>query len=275
MKDDDINKKIDLGLKKKKLQEKFGMTFSGTREDLSHEMEEEWLNYIEKFEEQWEKHETISVWEYIRKPICKSVSELSEKEIPTELDALLELMQNNGVSLSALGEVEDKELYRFITEELFPYEMDNMRVAGMQSCFTYEDFHPNATLDIEHAFEYLLTSTFRKSSNVSGTGYDLLYIDTDNYLDSDNNRIEKETIEKQITDFLNSFDYFKIVSNEITSITINEQKTDAELLFQIHYKGCFDNNPESIDYKGLGTLKLKPSEYGGWSIYHINMPGLR
>ncbi len=275
MKNKDLNKKIDLGLKKKKLQEKFGMEFSGANENISAEMETEWLNYIEKFEEQWEKHETISVWERIGKPNCRPIGELSEKEMATELEGLLELMELNGVSLSTICEVEDKELYRFIIEELFQYEMDDMRVAGMQTCFTYEEFHPNAKLDIEQAYEYLLTSTLRKRMNVSGTGYDLLYIDTNNFMDLNNNRIDKGTIEKQITDFLNSFDYFKLVSNEIADININEQETDAELIFSIHYEGCFNNNPESIKYKGDGTLNLKPSEYGGWDIYNINMPGLK
>ena len=275
MENDNINKKIDLGLKKKDLKEKFGMTFSGASEDLSPEMEMEWLNYIEKFEEQFAEHKTISVWERIGKPDCRPVNELSENEITTQLDALFELMQQNGVSLSTICEVEEKELYRFITEELFPYEMDDMRIEGMQNCFTYEEFHPNVKLDIEQAYDYLLTSTLRKSKNVSGAGYDLLYIDTNNFLDSNNNKIEKEIIEKQITDFLNSFDYFEIVTNEITDISINEQETDAKLIFQIHYKGCFSNNAESIDYKGQGTLKLKPSEYGGWDIYHMNMPGLK
>jgi hypothetical protein len=49
-----------------------------------------------------------------------------------------------------------KKLYRFIAEELFFHEMNNVRVKGMVTCFIYEEFHPNAKLDIEDAYEYFL-----------------------------------------------------------------------------------------------------------------------
>lgn len=275
MKKDVWDKKIDLGLKKKALEEKFGMSFSETNENLSPDLEMQWLNYIEKFEEQWAKQEMITVWECLGKPKVKPVIKLTDKELSEELDALFELMVLNGLSLSTICEVEERELYRFITEELFPYEMEDMRIAGMQTCFTYEEFHPNAKYDIEQAYDYLLTSTLGKYKNVDGIGYDLLYIDTENHLDAKNNAISKQVITKKINNFLDSFDYFEIISNKITDIKINEEETDAELNFQIHYKGCFNNNAEFMEYQGKGKLMLKPSEYGGWDIYQLNLPGLQ
>lgn len=52
-------------------------------------------------------------------------------------------------------------------------------------------------------------------------------------------------------------------------------KTDATLSFTIDYKGCFNNSSEFVAYKGNGIFRLKPTEYGGWDIYHINIPGLK
>jgi hypothetical protein len=268
------NKKIDLGIKKKELEEKFGMVFSGINEELSTELEYEWLNYIEEFEEQYAAQKTTTVWDYIGKPEYKIVQELSNDEISEELNALLELMQIKGISLNTLSEVDDRELYRFITEELFIYEIDDMHIPGMQNCFTYEDFHPNAQLDIEQAYDYFLTFTLGKSPNVGGTGYDLLYIDTENHLNKNGEKMDSVAIETFLNNFLNTFDFFKIESHKITNIVINSEKNEALLKFNIQYKGCFNQSSETIPFKGEGTFKLKPSEYGGWSIYSIEMPGL-
>ena len=117
--------------------------------------------------------------------------------------------------------------------------------------------------------------TLAKSKNIGGEGYDLLYIDTNNYHDVEGNPLDKKHVQNSINNFLHSFDYFEIISNKIKNITINEEKTDAELSFDIHYKGCNNNNTEAVDFKGNGTFRLKPSEYGGWDVYHITMPGLK
>jgi hypothetical protein len=268
------NKKIDLGIKKKEMEEKFGMVFSGINEELSTELEYEWLDYIEKFEEHCATLKTTTVWEYIGKPEYKIVNELSNDEILVELNALLELMQIKGVSLNTICEVENYELYRFITEELFPYEIDDMHIPGMQTCFTYEDFHPNAQLDIEQAYDYFLTFTLGKSPNVGGTGYDLLYIDTENYFNKIGEKIDSLALITFLNNYLNAFDFFTIESHKITNIAINSEKNEALLKFNIQYKGCFNQSSETIPFKGEGTFKLKPSEYGGWSIYSIEMPGL-
>ena len=40
--------------------------------------------------------------------------------------------------------------YRFITEELFEHEMDDVHVKGMFTHFTYEEFHPNHDYDLRY-----------------------------------------------------------------------------------------------------------------------------
>jgi hypothetical protein len=80
---------------------------------------------------------------------------------------------------------------------------------------------------------------------------------------------------KTINTFLDSFDYFEFITNEIKTIAINEDKTDAKLTFEVEYKGCFNNSPEFVVFKGIGYLQLKPSEYEGWDIYHIQLPGMK
>jgi hypothetical protein len=110
--------------------------------------------------------------------------------------------------------------------------------------------------------------------NFGGDGYDLLYIDTENYKDENGETVEKKRVVDAINNFLASFDSFEIIKNEIKNVELNDDETDATINFYIHYKGLFDKSKDAFDFKGNARFKLKPSEYGGWGIYQIDLPGL-
>lgn len=271
--DDYYNKKIDNGLKKKELEEKYGAHFSEFNE-LPPEMENQWLNSIEEFEKQFDNAKRTTVWEYMDKPDYKTKDELKPFEISHELERLFELLEKSNISLSTLCEVEDAELYRFITEELFQHEMDDIRIPGMTCNFIYEEFHPNAKLDIKDAIDYFFRMTMGKMENIGGDGYDLLYIDTENHQDSDGNKIDKQKVVNCINSFLDSFDTFEVVTYNEKTFEINQEETDAKVSFTLHYRGLYENSSETFDFKGDGNFWLKPGQYGGWEMYHIDLPGL-
>lgn len=269
-----IDDEIDNGLKKKELEEKFGAKFS-SMSDMPPEIEKEWLNSIEDFEEQYRKAKKVTVLEKIGNPKFKKIETLREEEVPKELVRLLNILNKNQVSLETLADVDENELYRFITEELFVHKMDDIKIDGMITCFTYEEFHPNARLNIEHAFDYFFRFTMAKGKRIGGEdGYDMLYIDTDNYEDANGKVLDKGRVKKTINNFLNSFDRFEIISIEIQSCGINKEENDALIKFFIHYRGLFDNSNELVEFKGNAAFKFRPSIYGGWEIYNIDFPGL-
>ena len=273
--DQEIDRKIDNELKKRDLTEKYGASFSNINDDLSPEIENIWLNNIEEFEKQYEKAKLTTVWEYIGKPEYRKITEINESEISPRLNELFDLLDKNNISLDTICDVEEKELYRFITDELFEHEMDDMRIPGMTSCFIYEEFHPNAKNEIERAIDYFFRVTMAKMKNIGGEGYDLLYIDEQNFCDIDGNTIDKEKVIKSINTFLDSFDSLSIVTYDVKSLAINKEEEDACVDFHICYRGVFDGTAQYVEYKGDGSFKLHPSEYGGWSIYQIDMPGLK
>lgn len=269
-----IDIKIDNELKKKELSEKYGAFFGKGDADLPPEIESAWLNYVDEFEKQFENVGRTTVWEYIGKPVCQKITELNKNEISSKLNELYDLLNKNNIVLDTICDVEEEELYRFITEELFEHEMDDMRIPGMTSCYIYEEFHPNAEHDIESAIDYFFKMTMGKMKNIGGTGYDLLYIDEENYCDANGNAIDKEKVKKSINDFLDSFDLFNIDTYKVKTVVVNETKDDALIEFIICYRGIFKGTKQFVEFNGSGRFKLRPSEFGGWGIYHIDMPGL-
>jgi len=268
------NKKIDIGLKKKELEEKYGAQFF-EQSEIPPEMESAWLKNIEKFEEQYAHHKKTTVYKAIGQPAYKKIKDIELSELPMELERIHELLFKGNISLDTLCEVDDYELYRFITEELFPHEMDNMNMPGMMNCFIYEEFHPNADYDIRHAVDYFFRFTLAKMEKVGGEGYDMLYVDTKHYINSKGEELSEEKVVNTINNFLKSFDTFKVITNVFENISINPEETEASFHFSIEYQGLLDSSEEAYTFKGKGLFKLRPSEYGGWSIYHMDLPGLK
>jgi hypothetical protein len=78
---DYYDKKIDIELKRKALSEKYGAHFGETNTELPAEIEEAWLNSVEKIERQYENAKSTTVWEYIGKPAYRKITELNQNEI--------------------------------------------------------------------------------------------------------------------------------------------------------------------------------------------------
>ncbi|MEF8811567.1 MAG: hypothetical protein V5A47_11630 [Bacteroidales bacterium] len=272
-KDENNEKKDNNQRKKREIEKKYGAKFSN-HSNLPPDIEAEWLKHIEKFEEQFNQGKRTTLWEFLGKPGFIPFNEIKASELTAELKRLTNIMNKKNIILDTICEVEDEELYRFITEELFNQEMDDIQIEGMVSHFIYEEFHPNPGLDIEEAYEYLLTSMMNKSEDVMNGGYDFLYLDDEKYVDSKGRKKEGELVKKKITDFLDSFDYFNLLMEEIKDIRINEEKTSAELDFYIHFDAYYGGTSGKMTFKGKGNFWLRPGEYGGWSIYHMNMPGI-
>lgn len=270
--DKDIDKIIDNGLKRNALMEKYGAVFGG-ESSLDPELEAQWLDYLEAFESRYENAARITLFKLVGEPTFKPLNELTDEEFPKELDRLYQLLIEHEISFDTLADVDDREIYRFIIEELFYEEMDDLQIPGLMSCFIYEDFHPNATLDIELAIDTFFISTLGKDDNISGTGYDFTYIDTENYLNAEGKEIPKEQIERQITNFLKSFDSFEIIKRDVVDFQVNEDETDAIVKMDMAYIAWIEKGKAHEKYSGIAVLKLQPSPYGGWGIYQIDMPG--
>ncbi|MCB0060960.1 MAG: hypothetical protein KDE19_02550, partial [Caldilineaceae bacterium] len=133
--------------KRQELAKRYGAAFGETESSLPVDVEAEWLDYVEEFERQFESAGRISVREYLGYPIVVSLSTIAPQHLNAELNQLLEFMYLHGVAVHFLSDVDDGEAYRFIVEELFEEEIDDIRIPGMMTNFIYEEFHPNDEYD--------------------------------------------------------------------------------------------------------------------------------
>jgi hypothetical protein len=137
---DEIRRRIQVALsqaKKEKLHDKYGMEFEYTDSRLSPDEENEWLDHVLEFEKQFEQAKSITVRERIGNPPIQPLSELPLYALDEAVTALLELLAAHSIAVDFLGDVDELEAYRYLTEELLDEEMDDIRIEGMMTHFTY------------------------------------------------------------------------------------------------------------------------------------------
>lgn len=271
--DDDFQDRIQRIIndkKKDELRDKYGMQFEWHSDEFPPEAEGEWLDYITEFEQQFENAKQIAVRELIGNPTIKPLSEIPESELEAELDNLLELLARNNIAIEFIHEQDDRETYRFITEELLDEMTDDIHLPGMTSHFIYEEFHPNDEDDATQAVEEFCFALFEQEFK----DWNSMYYHTlshENLLDAQGNAIDLEQFKKLVAGFYEENPVILDHSVKVAKVTINGDRAAAEAL--TIWRVIPKNESAVIRKEGLSKFKLERCVYGGWDIFQANVAG--
>ena len=117
--------------------------------DLHEALENEFLQSVLAYKKKLEENKKIKVFNKLGKPQqFKPVDKISNKNIDNEWIALHDYLYENGIYFYLRNQnVSSRELYRFVTEELFELEIENIDTPGMMNCFIYDEFYPDLKYD--------------------------------------------------------------------------------------------------------------------------------
>lgn len=109
------------------------------------EIENQFLKYVMALEAQSMHPVFTTVFKKIESPShFKPVNEIADTRIDAAFEGLLKYLNDHGISLTWCSpKVTSKELYRFIVEELFQKQIDDIRIPGVVDCFIYDEFYPD------------------------------------------------------------------------------------------------------------------------------------
>ena len=259
--------RIENELLKLKMQAERGAIFYGG-EELPPEMENEWLKNIQLFEEEWDKEKTIKVYDLIGRPQFKPANTISGDQVKTELQRLNDQMAKKNVFLDVLGSYEPVVIYRFLTEELFEHETEDICIPGWSKNFIYEEFHPNHKMDIEKNANDFLRRWFE-------TGFDEDSLELAMQLVTPEGKIfTREELVEKLNNCLScyvSFSEIKYVISE-TKFTFNEgQPGLGHAEGVVWYKAKLESG-EIITIEDSFTLYMS-NEYEYWEICYFAFPG--
>lgn len=255
--------KAENALLKLKLELEHGMKQSDTS-SLSAEVENSWLTNIYNFEQQFKTAKRVKVYDAIGRPVFRRLEELSSAEVSEALKQILSVMEEKGVELDRCCPYDDALIYKFITEELFDHEIDDMSGAGMITHFSYEEFHPNHDYDLRRCAEEFLENLLSRKWNLEFDGASLS--EKVSYRGKEYENVEIGIIilsfQEERTFQLEDFE-IKQVSFDLEK---GEGQTQAHLVYRAYSKGA------NQLHQGDAVLNFK-YDYGYWYIQGFQLPG--
>ncbi|MEI6754977.1 MAG: hypothetical protein WCK78_17655 [Paludibacter sp.] len=242
--------------KKKQIDEEFGAAHRSNPEEsnLPPEIEGQFLDNIMAFEHAWKDAKQITLYEFLGNPAFRKTEELTENEIGDELNRLYELMNQHQVSLDTICDVSKQEIYRFITEELFQQEIDDMHIPGMMSCFTYEEFHPNHAYDIERYSNDFIKSYLSKTD--------------DFYMHELSSNASTQNWHRY---FREAFSSFTLNKFEIIDLNFDINSAEAQVDFECDFTALVDNSKDTLRFNGKGKL-LFIYQWDFWYVDSVEFP---
>ncbi len=259
--------------KKRELEEKYGADFHDKNSKLPPEVEGQWLDYIEQFEQQFQNAERTTVRAFTGNPNVKPLAEISPGHLEEELERIVGIMAEHEVILDFCAPTPIEEQYRFITEELLNEEMDEMRIPGMQHRFIYEEFHPNDEMDVRDATDHVLSFFLDKDPDMY-----LHYLDKTEFRNEYGEPMTREQLMERINRFYEGVLVFLNKSIENIRCTVDGDTATAEA--DVEWNGLVDDSTrraadgiKEIAHSGVAKLRLKRSEYGGWDVTQFSVPG--
>jgi hypothetical protein len=271
--DDDFQDRIQRILNEKKkedLREQYGMLLEGHSEELSPQMEGEWLDYITEFERQFENAKQISVRERIGNPPLKPLAQIPDSDLAPELSRILDVLAEHNIVIDFLHPQDDREMYRFITEELLDEMTDDIHIPGMVSHFIYEEFHPNDEDDITAAIDEFLYALFKEElKNPESMFYHT--VSRENMHDANGKPLNMMEFKELVSDFYEAYPVVVGHSIEVNNIVIDGDHSTAQA--NINWRAIPKNNKAAVRHQGLSEFKLTRSIYGGWDIIQASIPG--
>lgn len=218
-------------------------------------IESKFQEFTDLFDRKFSIIGMITVFERLGKPEFRRCADIPDHEIGVELEKLMKLMYRHQLAADTICGVDDREFYRFITEDLFPQEIEDIKVEGMMTNFIYESYHPNHLHDIEDVCSYFTQSFLNRDP-----GFFSSYL-------------SPEAQENDwFYNFSESFDKMDLIEFSILSIDITDKW--AKVSYSIHFT-AENLKPKLLkDYIGKGEIELI---YHGkaWYIHRFRLPNER
>lgn len=243
--------------------------FIVTDKDLPPGIERMFLENIQQWEAAYQNIKPIKVYDLLERPEYVPANMLSGEEITHELERITGILNHHNICLHVQGKYDPAVIYRFITEELFEYETDDLQVPGFIQNFTYEEFHPNHQLDIHRRTMDFFEDWFeRKFNEHSWELNDVLLL-------PDGRTLTKRQVLKKIEDVFASYTAFSNVQFAIgdTSFEFNDEQGTGlgHAEGMVKYSALMENG-EMVHIEGPFKLYMS-HEYSWWNIFYFVFPG--
>jgi hypothetical protein len=238
------------------LRDEYGMEFEYTDSRLPPDEENEWLDHVLEFERQFEQAKSITVRERIGNPPIRPLRELPLYAVGEAITALLELLAVHGIVVDFLGEVDELEAYRYLTEELLDEEMDDIRIEGMMTHFTYS----TPEYDVQMWVESFVLDLFTHDEE-----YFLPGLDKQPLSNTQGEPITAAQFQQKIEAVWERLPPTNRVT--VKPITVQVEGNEARVWAYITWSDEVQKSKGQVE----SYFRLQPSPYTGWDVVQTSL----
>jgi hypothetical protein len=242
--------------KRDKLRDEYALEFEGTDARLSPEIENEWLDHVLEFERQFEQAKHITVRERINNPHIQPLSDLPLCAIGEAVTALLDLLAAHGIAVDFLGDVDESEVYRYLTEELLDEEMDDIRIEGMTTHFTYS----TPEYDVQMWVENFVLDVFTHEKE-----YFLPGLDKQPLFNAQGESITAVQFQETIEAIWEHLPPTNCVT--IKPVMVQIEENEAQVRAVIAWNDTTQKSKGQVE----AYFRLQPSPYTGWDVIQTSL----
>jgi len=245
----------------------FGEMEQDSNTELPPEIENQFLNNVLAFEKQFSEHKVIKVYDKIGRPQhFRPVAEIADGEIAKAWDHLSDYLNDHGIDVSVCSpNISMKELYRFVTEELFDHETDDMNLPGWTTNFIYDEFHPDPIYDNSRLVEQdLFNDVFRKDDLFYGIDYS-----GEGFVFNEVYYSDFKLYSERINRFKSLFDEISVTEFNVGDCVVDENNCCV----RGNYKAAASIGNSETVFSGGYVVKLVVGELGYWELKDIQISG--
>jgi hypothetical protein len=257
---------------KLKLKMEFGAECTSEAKGIPDAVVNEFLRSVYAFEQMFRtRRKRVAIFERLGSPFFSHEHTLSDVQVHNELGRLLQVMKKHRLQLDVLGAYPEREIYRFITEEFFRMEMEDVDMPGFIHHFCYEDFHPNHELEIKERVLELLTMWFNRAFSIEEWPMK-------KELSSQSGiRLTQRHVLSRMADVWNSYQGFENCEYQVINTCVDAEQHNKKGRAMLNGNVRFDailESSEKIHIEGPFDVEL---EYTGshWVVSYFNLPVLR
>jgi len=269
--DEEENLRTENEFLKMKLMLEHGGQFGELEEDgnadIPPEIENQFLNSVLAFEKQFSQHKLVKVYDKIGRPKhFKPVAEIADNEIGEAWDQLNDYLNDYGIGVSVCSpSISIRELYRFVTEELFEHETDDIVLPGWTTNFIYDEFHPDFIYDNSKLVEQdLFNDIFRKDDLFYQVDYS-----REGFVFNDVHFTDFKLYSERINRFKSIFDEIEVTEFRIDDCVVE----GSNCCVRGTYKAAASIGVKETLFSGPFVVKLVVGELGYWELKDIQISG--
>lgn len=254
---------------KMKMMLEHGAWFGGGDKPLPASIENEFLNRVIAFEQQAANPKYIKLYDKINRPThFKPVAEIMDNEMEAAWDELAAYLHQYSVSVDVcIPNISTRELYRFVTEELFEYEMNDMNLPGMMSSFTYDEFYPdpyydNTRVAKEECINYILEKDPLKWTH---------NFHQENLQLNQHSSLTQEDLKTIVNRYKAAYDDIKVMEIKETNCTVDGDTSNVSGSYIV--KATTGNHTISLSGNWLVNFE-RDTDLGYWFIRAVSISGI-